>query len=720
MDTIVLESENVEQPLSDRGKKARLIPSADASQIPDAELSIHEQIRQYYGNILAGSDDLKTNATCCTTDAPPRYVLDVMRDIDDEIMERFYGCGSPIPPALEGCTVVDLGCGVGRDVYVLSKLVGPNGRVIGVDMTEAQLNVARAHLRSQTERFGFTSPNVEFKCGFIEDLAELGIEDESVDLVISNCVINLTPFKRQVFEEVHRVLKPGGELYFADVFCDRRMPEALRSDPVLRGECLGGAIYLDDFRRMMQDVGFTDYVFTVVDDIHVSDLALETKLGFMSFTSRTVRAIKAEGLEDANEDYGQRATYLGTMPEMPRYFDFTDRIRLIKGREVALSRNMVEMLRQSRYGRHFEFTKPKEHRGRFEFDRAQDALSARRGKRAIDRAYTEGSLQRIGAKTFEDRVSAPEVLTAPGSPSTLQVNITYACNLACRHCYLECAPSSTEAMDHGTLQACLDAFRNGGFTTIDITGGSPELHPEFSWFLAEAGRIAREKENGTVIVRSNLTLEDEPEYERFLQEFADAGASVTASLPYYEAGNADNQRGRGVFERVIRSVRKLNDLGYGKPDSDLKLDLVYNVSGPFLPPPQDLLEDLYRIELEEREGIVFHNLFAFNNYPLGRFGQDLLDANLYDTYLNLLVESFNALAVQRMMCRDQVNVDVDGRLYDCEVNHVLELPIQLHGRDATIFDIVDSPLPARAVRTHAVCYSCAAGSGSSCGGSLVH
>lgn len=705
---------------TDRAKRAMVMPSTDASQIPDAGLSIHEQIRQYYGDILAGSDDLKTNATCCTSDTPPRYVLDAMAEVSDEIMERFYGCGSPIPPALEGCTVVDLGCGVGRDVYVLSKLVGPTGRVIGVDMTESQLDVARAHLDEQMRRFGYTAPNVEFKCGFIEDLTEIGIEDSSVDLVVSNCVINLTPFKEQVFDEIYRVLKPGGELYFSDVFCDRRMPEHLRRDPVLRGECLGGAIYLDDFRRMMARMGFTDYLFTVIDDIHVSDLALETKLGFMAFTSRTVRAIKAKGLEDAHEDYGQRATYLGTMKEMPRYFDLTDQIRLIKGRPVALSANMTEMLRQSRYGSHFELTERKEHRGRFDLERAQDALMARRGKVAIDLPYTEAALERIGAPGFADRVNAPEVLSAPASLDTLQVNITYACNLACRHCYLECAPTNTEAMSREVLQACLDAFGNGGFSTIDITGGSPEMHPDFSWFLAEAGRIAREKEQGRVIVRSNLTLLGKPEYAHFLQEFADAGAMVTASLPYFDAENADNQRGHGVFERAIASIRKLNELGYGMAGSDLQLDLVYNVSGPFLPPPQDLLEDLYRIELEEREGVAFDNLFAFNNYPLGRFGQDLLDASLFDTYLKLLVDNFNALAVQRMMCRSQVNVDVDGRLYDCEVNHVLELPVQLDGRDATVFDLAEGKLPERAIRTHPVCYSCSAGFGSSCGGSLVH
>lgn len=703
---------------------ASLVPSLDESQIPESGLSIHEQIQKYYGDILEGSADLKTNACCCTEERPPKYVLDVMPDIADEIIEKFYGCGSPIPPALEGCTVVDLGCGVGRDVYILSKLVGPTGRVIGVDMTQSQLEVAKRHKDEQAKVFGFDESNVDFVCGYIEDLESLGIENESVDLVVSNCVINLTPFKEQVLKEIYRVLKPGGELYFSDVFCDRRMPEDLINDPVLRGECLGGAIYIEDFRRMMSEIGWKSFLYTSIDDIHVSDLALETKLGFTGFTSRTIRAIKAEGLEDGHENYGQVAKYLGTIPEMPRYFDLNDEIRIIKGRNCAISSNMAEMLSQSRYGKHFEITNRKSHRGSFDYARAQDAIDSKRGKKAIDLEYLEGSLSRIGADSFEDRVNAPSVLTAPDKLATMQVNITYACNLACRHCYLECTPNHTEFMSRETMQACLDAFEAGGFSIFDITGGSPELHPDFEWFLAEASKRAKAA-GGHVIVRSNLTLEDKPEYEHFLKAFAENGAYVVASLPYYNSDASDAQRGKGVFERVIRSVAKLNELGYGdasKSDDVIPLDLVYNVSGPFLPPPQDLLEDLYKSELSTREGIEFNQLYAFNNYPLGRFGQDLLDANMFDDYMALLTDNFNALAVQRMMCRDQVNVDVDGRLYDCEVNHVLGMPIQVNDgeeRDATLKDIIDGKLKDRCICTHPVCYSCSAGSGSSCSGSLV-
>ncbi|MCB1055449.1 MAG: methyltransferase domain-containing protein, partial [Acidobacteria bacterium] len=190
-----------------------------------------EQVKQYYGQVLAKTSDLKTTA-CCTADALPPHQAEVIREIDDEILSRFYGCGSPLPVGLEGRTVLDLGCGTGRDVYMASKLVGPEGFVIGLDMTDEQLDVARQHVDSQTRRFGFDTPNVDFRKGYIEDLAGAGIADESVDLVISNCVINLSPDKPRVFSEILRVLKPGGELFFADVFADRRVPDHVKADPV--------------------------------------------------------------------------------------------------------------------------------------------------------------------------------------------------------------------------------------------------------------------------------------------------------------------------------------------------------------------------------------------------------------------------------------------------------------------------------------------------------
>jgi arsenite methyltransferase len=199
-------------------------------------------VRRYYGEVLTSNADLKTTACCCD-EALPAHVQAVLDEIEPEVLARFYGCGSPLPEALEGLTVLDLGCGAGRDVFVAARLVGPNGRVIGVDMTAGQLDVARRNLDAQMARFGYPAPNVELHEGRIEDLAAVGMDDASVDLVISNCVINLSPDKARVFDEIHRVLRPGGELYFADVFADRRIPARLTDDPVLRGECLGGALY---------------------------------------------------------------------------------------------------------------------------------------------------------------------------------------------------------------------------------------------------------------------------------------------------------------------------------------------------------------------------------------------------------------------------------------------------------------------------------------------
>lgn len=677
------------------------------------ELStIHDEVKEYYGRILGGSDDLKTNAACCATETPPKYVLDVMPLVADEIIERFYGCGSPIPPALEGCTVLDLGCGTGCDVYILSKLVGESGRVIGVDMTAEQLAIAEKYQSEQARRFGYEKSNVEFKLGYIEDLAACGIEDESIDLVVSNCVVNLSPFKDLVLSEVYRVLKPGGELFFSDVYADRRMPDELRRDPVLVGECLGGALYIEDFRRKMRDRGWNAFATTVVDDIHVGDLVLETKVGFMRFTSRTVRAIKCDGLEETEENFGQHATYLGGIPEMPRYFDFDVDQRFIKGKPRAVSGNTACMLAASRYGRFFEISPKLPHRGAFNYESAQRAFEVRSDKQHVDAKALEDAYERLGYVTFAERVGEPSLLKSHERLSTMQVNITYQCNLACRHCYLECGPKKTERMARETMEACLAGFGAAGFSVMDITGGSPELHPDFEWFLRESAK------RGEVIVRSNLTLYDGGLRDGLLDTYAETGAHVVASVPFYLPDCADTQRGKGVFKRVMGAVRKLNERGYGQ-DGGPVLDLVYNVAGPFLPWPQDMIEAAYKQVLERDEGVRFNSLLAFNNYALGRFADDLLESNTFDGYLSLLADNFNAMAVTRMMCLDQVNVDYDGRLYDCEVNHVLGMPIQIAGRDATVADLAAGPLPMRDVRTHPVCYSCAAGFGSSCGGSLV-
>jgi len=314
-----------------------------------------EQIRAYYGQVLQTSKDLKTNA-CCTLDGLPPHLAGLLDDIAPEILERFYGCGAPIPPAIAGCTVLDLGCGTGRDAYLAARLVGPQGRVIGVDMTAEQLDIAERHLSAQMKRYGFEHPNIVFKHGYIEDLQTLGIADASVDVVISDCVINLSPCKERVFAEAWRVLKPGGELYFSDVFADRRLPAVLMEDPVLRGECLAGAMYWEDFRRMMAALGCPDVRQMSKRRIAFSNPDIEAKIGMAVFHSVTVRAFKLDVLEDRCEDYGQAAYYQGSIAGYPHRFTLDDHHEFETGRPVLVCGNTAAMVQDTRFARHFRVT----------------------------------------------------------------------------------------------------------------------------------------------------------------------------------------------------------------------------------------------------------------------------------------------------------------------------------------------------------------------------
>ncbi len=335
--------------------------------------SILDDVRTYYGTVLNGTGDLRTTA-CCTTESMSPHVRAALGEIDEEILDRFYGCGSPIPLAIDGTTVLDLGCGTGRDVYLASRLVGEAGLAIGVDMTEEQLDVARRHIDGHMSRFGYERQNVDFRSGYIENLRTAGIEDDSVDVVISNCVINLSPHKHSVFQEIFRVLKPGGELYFSDVFADRRIPAKMAADPILRGECLGGAMYMEDFRRMLRSVGCLDFRVASSCAVDLSDGELAERVGNVRFFSRTIRAFKLpDVLEDICEDYGQVAYYRGSIDQAPHAFELDDHHRFETGRPVLVCGNTAAMLEKTRYARHFRVVGDRSvHYGAFDCGPASD------------------------------------------------------------------------------------------------------------------------------------------------------------------------------------------------------------------------------------------------------------------------------------------------------------------------------------------------------------
>lgn len=310
----------------------------------------HDLVQDYYGRQLTASADLKSNA-CCDASQVPEWLKPLLANIHPEVLARYYGCGLVCPPLLAGCRVLDLGCGTGRDAYALSQLVGPEGEVVGVDMTEEQLALARRYRSYHAERFGFA--NVRFERGFIERLEELDLPPASFDVIVSNCVVNLSPDKPAVLTQVARLLKPGGEFYFADVYADRRVPAAVRNDPVLYGECLGGALYWNDFLRLARAAGFTDPRLVEDRPIVVLDSNLAARIQPIRFFSAAWRLFRLEGLEDACEDHGQAVIYRGTIPTCAARFDLDKHHHIESGRVFPVCGNTFRMLSESRFREHF-------------------------------------------------------------------------------------------------------------------------------------------------------------------------------------------------------------------------------------------------------------------------------------------------------------------------------------------------------------------------------
>ena len=311
-------------------------------------------VKEYYGKILRGSDDLKTKA-CCTPDSISERVKALLKNVHDEVLAKYYGCGLVVPDKLKGCRVLDLGCGSGRDVYVLSQLVGPTGEVVGVDMTPEQLETARAHIDWHMVRFGYEGHNVRFLRGMIEALPALGLDTESFDVIVSNCVVNLSIDKRAVLKGVFDLLKPGGEFYFADVYADRRLSDGIRNDPVVYGECLGGALYWGDFLALAKSVGFADPRLVTSRPLEITDSEVEAKVGSARFYSATYRLFKIAGLEPACEDYGQAVVYKGGIPEAPHTFHLDSHHAIERGRIFQACGNTCLILKESRFAPHFDF-----------------------------------------------------------------------------------------------------------------------------------------------------------------------------------------------------------------------------------------------------------------------------------------------------------------------------------------------------------------------------
>jgi radical SAM/Cys-rich protein len=314
------------------------------------------------------------------------------------------------------------------------------------------------------------------------------------------------------------------------------------------------------------------------------------------------------------------------------------------------------------------------------------------------------------------RRSFEEALAGAGHPGlrgagidVLQINVGKRCNQTCRHCHVDAGPDRREVMPPDVVAACLSLLERSAISTLDITGGAPELHPQFRAIVERATALGRR-----VIDRCNLTITRLPNYADLPEFFARHRVTIIASLPWYAPKQTDAQRGDGVFEASLEALRTLNELGYGKEGTGLTLNLVTNPAGAFLPASQRSLEREWKRELGRRYGIVFNELYTITNMPISRFLEFLLESGNLEAYMDRLVSAFNPAAVEGLMCRSTLSVGWDGRLYDCDFNQMLDLPLR-----ATIFDVDVGAAGARDIRVGPHCFGCTAGGGSSCGGATV-
>ncbi len=321
--------------------------------------------------------------------------------------------------------------------------------------------------------------------------------------------------------------------------------------------------------------------------------------------------------------------------------------------------------------------------------------------------------ERSQQPTFEKKLEQQQLPSLQSTKiDTLQVNLGKLCNMTCEHCHVDAGPDRREIMTAETVQECLQALQHPAFQILDLTGGAPEMNPQFREMVSAARKLGKR-----VIDRCNLTILLAPGFQDLSKFLAEHQVEIVASLPCYLQENTDAQRGNGAFQKSIDALQRLNSLGYGTPDSALKLTLVYNPVGFSLPPDQSELEAAYQRELKTRFDIQFTNLITITNMPISRFLSELIQQEQFEEYMERLVSAFNPDTVSGLMCRSILSVDWEGYLYDCDFNQMLNLPITVserrHIRDFNYHDLVD-----RNINSSQHCYGCTAGAGSSCGGAI--
>ncbi|MDH5367102.1 MAG: arsenosugar biosynthesis radical SAM protein ArsS [Cyclobacteriaceae bacterium] len=330
------------------------------------------------------------------------------------------------------------------------------------------------------------------------------------------------------------------------------------------------------------------------------------------------------------------------------------------------------------------------------------------------KVLSTNELENISLPTFSDKLKAINLYPLlPTGIQILQVNMGKMCNQTCKHCHVDAGPDRKEIMSRVTMKQCLEALKGTDITTVDLTGGAPEMNPDFRWFVEELSKMGKK-----IMVRCNLTIIlANPKYNDLPQFFKKHKVEVISSLPYFAARRTDAQRGEGVFEKSVKALKMLNEVGYGKEGSELILNLVYNPTGAFLPGSQNELEAEFTKKLKEGFDVEFNSLFAITNIPVSRFLEYLVASDNYEGYMEKLVDAFNPSAAMGVMCRDTISVGWDGYLYDCDFNQMLELKVNSKTKHISEFNLDE--LNKRNIELNQHCYGCTAGAGSSCGGEVV-
>jgi len=328
---------------------------------------------------------------------------------------------------------------------------------------------------------------------------------------------------------------------------------------------------------------------------------------------------------------------------------------------------------------------------------------------------SNGIFQNGELTTFSNKIKETNQFPLrPKKLEILQINVGYMCNQVCTHCHVDAGPDRKEIMTQETMQQCLDVIKTTGAHTLDLTGGAPEMNPHFRWFVEEASQAGIKD----FIVRSNLTIiRANKKYHDLPHFFKKHNVHVMSSMPHWTRGKTDKQRGDGVFDQSIKALQELNNVGYGMPDSPLKLDLVYNPSGAFLPGDQKAMEHDFKKALLEDFNIQFHNLFSITNLPISRFLDYLIASENYEDYMYALVEAYNPAAVANVMCTNTISISWDGYLYDCDFNQMLELPVNSKVKHISNYN--ETLLQDRNIVISQHCYGCTAGAGSSCQGTVT-